>query len=156
MHRKRVFRLICTTHATVLDPSALDDDQVVVVYYLQLSEKRNRSQLFHIIRQKRKYRSRDWETLPSLFPKKNDLPSNNLTMNSVCWAYDAGYLIERGSLVLPMWKRRLDVMIWINLTKRVVLLLDHEDTEFTKGILWIGPPTCNWAMRTFSIWTTTE
>jgi hypothetical protein len=45
MHRKRVFRLICTTHATVLDPSALDDDQVVVVYYLQLSEKRNRSQL---------------------------------------------------------------------------------------------------------------
>jgi putative AlgH/UPF0301 family transcriptional regulator len=66
---------------------------------------------------------------------------NTPTANSSGWAYDAGYLIERGSLVISNVETTLGChdLNQPYFHKAVVLLLDHDDTEFTKGILLNRP-----------------
>jgi putative AlgH/UPF0301 family transcriptional regulator len=87
----------------------------------------------------------DWRDFRAkLVSKESNLSPDNLTptaSNSSGWAYDAGYLIERGSLVISNVETTLGChdLNQPYFHKAVVLLLDHDDTEFTKGILLNRP-----------------
>jgi putative AlgH/UPF0301 family transcriptional regulator len=86
----------------------------------------------------------DWRDFRAkLVSRENNLSPDNLTptANSSGWAYDAGYLIERGSLIISNVETTLGChdLNQPYFHKAVVLLLDHDDAEFTKGILLNRP-----------------
>jgi putative AlgH/UPF0301 family transcriptional regulator len=85
----------------------------------------------------------DWRDFRAKLVSKENNGSDNVTptANTSGWAYDAGYLIERGSLVISNVETTLGChdLNQPYFHKAVVLLLDHEDTEFTKGILLNRP-----------------
>eukprot|EP00591_Stephanopyxis_turris_P004031 CAMPEP_0195509260 /NCGR_PEP_ID=MMETSP0794_2-20130614/2243_1 /TAXON_ID=515487 /ORGANISM="Stephanopyxis turris, Strain CCMP 815" /LENGTH=650 /DNA_ID=CAMNT_0040636429 /DNA_START=89 /DNA_END=2041 /DNA_ORIENTATION=- len=71
----------------------------------------------------------------------SDDDNNSSSNKTLWWAYDAGYLIEKGSILLSRVESTLGChdLRQPYFHKCVVLILDHDEGEFTKGIVLNRP-----------------